>query len=370
MYELNEEQKDLIARVKLFADREIAPFLDTLPTRSSLRLDLFVKMAKQGFLDLSMHPQTRTLGYVLAVKAISSMDAGIGVGMSVTNMAAEAIDLFGTESQKKKILRAIGEGNAVPIAFALTEKMAGSDVKALQLNAVPDPDNAQSYFLDGEKQFITNGDIAPLLIVMAQTPQGISAFLVDRNTPGLTVSNIEEKLGLLSVNLCALRFEKCRIPKANVLGRFGDGLRIALTSLDSGRLGIAAQALGIAEAAYTSALEYAKTREQFGKPLFAHQTVAFDLADMHVKLSAGNLLLLKAAYAKDQGRSFTLEASEAKLYCSEICNEIASGALQIYGGYGYVKGYNSAEKYFRDARATTLYEGTSAIQRIVISRHL
>lgn len=362
---LSQEQKSWIEECRAFAEREIAPVVEDLETRPALRLDLFIKMAKAGLLDLSIRKST--VDYVLAVKEISKFDAGIGVAMSVTNMAVEAIELYGTEEQKRRILREVPLGNGVPIAFALTEKGAGSDVKEIQLEARAE---GTSYILSGDKQFITNGDLARLLIVMAKTEEGITAFLVDRNVSGLTVAKVEQKLGLQSINLCNLHFEQCRVPRASILGRVGNGLHVALASLDSGRLGIAAQSLGIAKAAFRSALKYAHTRKQFGKTLFENQAIAFEFADMHVKISAGELLLLNAAQLKDQKRPYALEAAEAKLFCSEMCNDVATRALQIHGGYGYVKGYFLAEKYFRDARATTLYEGTSEIQRIVISRYL
>ena len=205
--------------------------------------------------------------------------------------------------------------------------------------------------------------------MIGKGPKGITAYLVDHGTAGLSVRKKEVKLGLLSANLVDLKFEQCKIHKSQILGEEGHGLKVALSSFDSGRIGIAAQALGIGEAAYEAALHHSKQRKQFDRHLCDNQVIAFKLADMKVKLSNMQMMLLRAAWLKDQGSPFTVEVAEAKLYCSEACNEIASEALQIFGGYGYVKGY-PAEKYFRDARVTTIYEGTSEIQRIVIARHI
>ena len=374
-FQLTEEQIALQQSCLQFAQKEITPFINRLEEDLEYRKGLFVRMAKMGFFNLtiphrhSRHSTTDMVAYVTALKEISKSDAGIGVAMSVNNMVAETIDLYGTEEEKKRFLPKMASGQCTPVSFALTESEAGSDAKSIQTTAELDPSDPNTYVIRGEKQLITNGDIAGLLIVMARTAQGISAFLVDGHTKGLSVGKKERKLGLLTVNLCNLRFDHCRVPKAHLLGLPGEGLRIALASLDSGRIGIAAQAVGIAEAAFEAARDYAKQRIQFGKPIAEHQAIAFMLADMHLKISAGTLLLYRAAVKKDSGKPFTLEASEAKLFCSEMANEVSSSALQIYGGYGYTKDF-PVEKYFRDARVTTLYEGTSEIQRIVISRQI
>ena len=372
--ELNSEQIALQQSCKQFAENEISPYITQLESENEFRKSLFVRMAKMGFFNLSVpHLHSRhqydTVAYAAAVKEISKADAGIGVTMSVANMVAESIELFGTEEQKKRFLKKISGGVSVPLAFALTEKESGSDPKNLKTRATLDPNDSNYYIIHGDKQFITNGDIAGLFIVMARTDEGITAFIIDELTKGLEVAKRERKMGLLTVNLCDLHFAGVRVPKAHILGLQNEGLKIAMTSLDSGRIGIAAQAVGIAEAAYESALEYAVKRKQFGSFLIEHQAIAFMLANMHVKINAGTLLLYKAARQKDLKKPYTLEASEAKLFCSEMCNEVASDAVQIHGGYGYVKD-NPVERYFRDARATTLYEGTSEIQRIVISRQI
>lgn len=375
-FNLTEEQKNIAERCKLFAQKEIAPRVKQLENDVELREKIFQQMALEGFFHLALankKHQTNTIGYLAGLKEIAKIDAGIAVAMAVTNMAAEAIDLFGTLEQKADYLPKIKNGLCVPLSFAMTEKQAGSDVKAIETTFCVDPTNAEKIILNGSKQFITNGDIAGALIVLAKDVCGkdpcFSTLLVDEGLKGFSVTTKEDKLGLLTANLVALNFDHCRLPKTNFLGKAGDGLKIAFSSLDSGRLGIAAQALGIAEAAFEAALLFSKERLQFGHPIGENQAIAFKLADMLVKIDAAKLMVYRAAWLKDQKLSFTMEAAEAKLFCSEICNEIASEALQIHGGYGYIKDY-PVEKYFRDARATTIYEGTSEIQRIVIARHL
>lgn len=373
-FELTPEQKAIEDRCRDFANEEIAPRIKSLEEDVELRLNLFRKMAKLG-LFLLVLPKDKggasvgMVGYLAGLKAIAKVDAGIAVAMAVTNMVAEAIAIFGTEQQKAKYLPKIGSGLCVPLSFALTEKQAGSDVKSITTSVRDDPQDNRYLILSGEKQFITNADIAGALVVMAREESGISAFLIDRDTPGLAVTKKENKLGLLTANLVSLKFDNCRIPKESLLGTPGNGLKIALNSLDSGRIGIAAQAIGIAEAAFEAAIAFSKQRQQFGHPICENQAIAFQLADMHVKLNAATWMMYRAAALKDRGLPFTLEAAEAKLFCSEISNEIVAAALQIHGGYGYIKDY-PAEKYFRDARVTTLYEGTSEIQRLVISRQI
>lgn len=371
-FALSPEQQALEQRVRQFADCEIAPHIVRLEEDLPFRKELFKKMALEGLFLLTV-PKERggtkvdSIAHALAMKAIAKVDAGIAVAFGVTNMVAEAIDRYGTDEQREKYIPAIAKGECVPLSFALTEKEAGSDVKNIKTVAKEDPAHLDSLILDGEKQFITNADISGLIVLIAKGPRGATAYLIEQGTPGFSVVKTERKLGLLTANLVDLKLEGCRISKRQILGPEGDGLKIALGALDSGRIGIASQSLGISEAAYEAALAYSQEREQFGRPLCDNQVIAFKLADMKVKIAAGLLLLYKASWLKQQGAPFTLEASEAKLYCSETCNEIASDALQIFGGYGYVKGY-PAERYFRDARATPLYEGTSEVQRIVISR--
>lgn len=370
-FSFSAHDEELESKTEFFAQNQIAPFIERLEEDLPFRLELFKKMASEGLFLMTVPATSQvpcnTLSYLLALKAIAKVDAGISVAMGITNMVAETINLFGSEGQKQKWIPKIASGECVPLSFALTEKNAGSDAKNIQMQAKHVGDH---FILEGEKQFITNGDISPLIIVLAnEEKKGACAFFVEKETPGFTVIKKEQKLGLLTANLVTLQFEKCSIPQENLLGHEGEGFKIAMKSLDGGRLGIAAQSIGIAEAAYEAALNHAKHRHQFGHAIAEHQGIAFKLADMHVKLTTSKLLMYYAAWKKDLGKPYTLEASEAKLYCSESCNEIVNEALQIFGGYGYTKDY-PLEKYFRDARVTTLYEGTSEIQRIVISRQI
>lgn len=369
-FALTEQQKKLIEKCRHFAEMMIAPQVKALEDDLELRQKVFQEMATKGLFSLTLSEKRDTIGYLLGLKEIAKADAGMAVAMAVTNMVAETIERFGTQEQKSHYLSKIAAGTCVPLSFAMTEKQAGSDVKAIETTFTIQQD---FIVLDGEKQFITNGDIAGTVIVFAKGVwdgrEGITAFLVDQGTKGFSIVKKENKLGLLTANLVALKFDHCQIPLKAYLGMPGDGLKIALSSLDSGRLGIAAQSLGIAEAAFEAALAFSRERHQFGHAIGENQSQAFKLADMRVKLDAGRLLMLQAAWLKDEGGGYGVAAAEAKLFCSEICNEIAGDALQMHGGYGYIKDY-PVEKYFRDARVTTIYEGTSEIQRIVISRQL
>lgn len=361
-FSLTPKQMTLEKECADFAKLEIEPNVSRLEEDLVFRRELFHKLAERGWFKLY---QGDPIAYVLALKAIARVDAGIAVAMAVTNMVGEIISHFGTAEQQAHYL------SKTPFSFAITEKNAGSDVKNIQMTAEQDPNG--DFILQGEKQFITNADIAGAIIVIAklkiENSHEITAFVVEQNTPGFQITKKERKLGLLTANLVGFKLDNCHIPKNAMLGKPGQGLHIALTALDSGRIGIAAQALGIAEGAYEAALQFSQEREQFGQPIGKNQVIAFKLVDMKVKLSASFLMLMKACCLKSQALPYTLEASEAKLYCSEACNEIAAEALQIHGGYGYIKDY-PVEKYFRDARVTTIYEGTSEIQRLIISRSI
>lgn len=363
-FNLSSEQQEAVLAARSFAHAEISPHLQRLEEDVDFRLQFFRRMAKRGFFSLALQPDM--LAYLLALKEIAKADAGISVAMAVTNMVAAAVHRYGTDEQKSHYLSRIADGSCVPAAFALTEQLAGSDAKKIEMRATLQP---SGYVLNGEKHLISNGDLAGVLLVLAQTDDGISAFLVDRNAAGLSVISKEQKLGLLTAHLVRLKFCDCCVPLSHLLGKRGDGLKIALNALDSGRLGIAAQSLGIGEAAFEAALSYAKAREQFGEPLMHFQGISFKLADMQMKLTAGEALLYKACWMHDQHFDMRSIAAQAKLFTSEAANQIATDALQIYGGYGYIKS-NPVEKYFRDARATTIYEGTSEIQRLIISRLL
>ena len=376
-FDFTKEQLAIEERARKFASLEIAPVQEQLENDLELRQDIFRKMGEEGLLMMCVPKNeggtfSDSLSYVLALKAISNVDAGIGVAMSVINMLAEVIAKQGTRTQKEKYLSDIAKGRGLPLAFALTERDSGSDAKSIKTTAYLDLKNKE-YVLNGAKQFITNADTAGVVLVMAKIndegAQGISAFLVEHGTEGFKVIKKERKLGLLSANLIDFELQNCRISENQLLGKPGQGFEIAMQALDAGRIGISAQALGIAEAAYDAALKHSKERYQFGHSLSDNQAIAFKLADMFVKLSAGKGLLYKACWLKDCGEPINLFASVAKVYCSEASIEVVDDALQIFGGYGYVKDY-PLERYYRDVRVTTLYEGTSEIQRMIISRAL
>ncbi len=354
-----------------FCKSEVLPVRELLETDIDVRRDLYNKMARQGFFSMNIGDHSDGLSYVLAIIAFANADAGVAVAMAVSNWVAEAIYRYGTEDQKQRYLPRISvSGDWVGACFALTEENAGSDAKSIECRADPVQD---SYVINGHKKWITNGNLADICLVFAKVPSdsghGITGFLVEKGTPGWNVNRIVDKLGLLTVNLTCMEFNNCHVNQDQVLGTVGSGLKMALAMLDRGRLGIAAQAIGIAEAAFEASVQHAKTREQFGKPIGENEAIAFKLADMKVKLEASKLLLFKAVRLRDQKKPFSEEAAMAKLYASEAANEIAAEAVQIHGGYGYIKDY-PIERYYRDARITTIYEGTSEIQRLVISRHI
>jgi alkylation response protein AidB-like acyl-CoA dehydrogenase len=291
--------------------------------------------------------------------------------MSVNNsLVCGPLVRFGTEAQKKRYLPRVASGEWLG-CYALTEPSAGSDAGSIQTQANR---AGEDYVLNGSKVFTTNGSRANLAIVYAVTDpssgkNGISAFLVERQTSGYVVDKIEDKLGLNSSETAALRFENCRVPRENLLGHEGEGLRIALETLDGGRIGIAAQALGIAQACLEESLSYSQERKQFGEPIANFQAIQWMLADMATEIDAARLLTYRAASLQQQGKNVTREAAMAKLFASESSNRAAYKAVQIFGGYGYIKDF-PVERFFRDARVTTLYEGTSEIQRLIIARQL
>jgi len=372
---ITDKQHQNLEAVREFCAQEVEPIRDQLEDDLTVRKKLYQKFASQGWFACNIPSDYggRSLdgvSYALILSLVSEFDGGVGVAFSVSNWVSEAIYLFGTDEQKQQYLPPLANGERVGGCFALSEVSAGSDAKNIRTVAEP---TANGYRLNGEKRWITNGNLADVCIVFAKVPaakgHGITAFLVDRNTPGWSVSKIVDKMGLLTVNLTCLDFNNCEVPTNARLGEEGQGLSIALSMLDRGRIGIAAQAYGIASAAFKASVKHAKQREQFGHPIGAFEAIAFKLADMKVQLDAMHLLIMKAAALRDTGNRFTQEAAIAKLYATEACNQITAEAVQIHGGYGYVKDY-PVERYYRDARITTIYEGTSEIQRIVIARHI
>jgi alkylation response protein AidB-like acyl-CoA dehydrogenase len=312
-----------------------------------------------------------TVGYVLALSEIAYACASTAVVMSVHNsIVCESILRYGTEAQKKKYLMPLAIGQYIG-AFALTEPAAGSDPVSQETTAEKDGD---TYILNGTKRFITSGKNSGLVIVTAKTDaaqrhKGISAFLVEKGLPGFKVGDEEDKMGLRASDTTDLIFTDCRVPAENLLGAEGDGFRIAMTALDGGRIGIAAQSVGVAQAAFDAAVNYAKEREQFGQKISKFQGLRWIIADMATELEAARQLMLSAAAMKDRGENYTAQASMAKLFASEMVNRVTAKALQMHGGYGFIKDY-PVERFYRDARVFTIYEGTSEIQRVVISNHV
>lgn len=371
-----EEQEMMQKMVRDFAQTEIAPFIERMEEHDEFPTEILNKMAELGLMGITIPEEYGGAGmdytsYVIAINEISKVSATIGVILSVhTSVGTNPILYFGTEAQKQKYVTKLASGEFLG-AFALTEPNAGSDAASLKTRAVKDGD---FYVLNGSKIFITNGGEADTYIVFAITDatkgtKGISAFIVEKNTPGLIIGKNEHKMGLHGSRTVQLTFEDCKVPVENLLGAEGEGFKIAMGNLEYGRIGIAAQALGIAEAALEAAVNYAKDRKQFGKPIALQQGSGFKLADMATAVEATRLLIYRAAYLKAEGIPCGQEASMAKLFASRTAMEVATEAIQVFGGYGYTKEY-PVERYFRDAKICEIYEGTSEIQRIVINRKL
>jgi alkylation response protein AidB-like acyl-CoA dehydrogenase len=334
------------------------------------------KMGELGFMGMTVPFEyggsgSDTVSYALALAEMAYSCASTAVVMSVHNsIVCESICRLGTEDQKEKFLRPLANGDIIG-AFAMTEPHAGSDPVRQSTTAVR---NGDSYILNGTKRFITSGKNAGLIIVTAITDEvkrhnGISAFIVEKGAAGLIVGDVEEKMGLRASDTTDLIFNDCRVPADHLLGEEGEGFKIAMKALDSGRIGIAAQSLGVAQAALDAAVKYAKNREQFGQPISKFQGLRWMIADMATEVEAARQLMLSAAAMKDRGEKYTAQASMAKLFASEMVNRVTATALQMHGGYGFIKDY-PVERFYRDARVFTIYEGTSEIQRVVISNQI
>ncbi|MGB8339356.1 MAG: acyl-CoA dehydrogenase [Burkholderiales bacterium] len=371
-----EEQKMIRDMARNFAQNELAPNAGQWDKQAALPDGVVAKMGELGLLGMMVPEQwggsySDYTSYALAEEEIAAGCASCATLMSVHNSVGCAPILkFGTEAQKKYWLPDMAGGKKIG-AFCLTEPQAGSEANNLKTRAVL---KVGKWVLNGNKQFVTNGQRAAMAIVFAVTDpdagkKGISAFIVPTNTPGFNVNKPEHKLGIRASDTCAINFEDCAIPEANLLGQRGEGLKIALSNLEGGRIGIAAQALGIARAAYEAALKYAHERTQFGKTIIEHQSIANMLADMHTRINAARFLILHAARMRTEGLPCLSEASQAKLYASELAEWVCSKAIQIHGGYGYLEDY-PVERHYRDARITQIYEGTSEVQRMVIARNL
>jgi len=378
IHPLTDEHKMLRDAARDFAQKEIAPIAAEFDESGEFPHASIKKMGGLGFMGIEIPEQyggagMDALAYVLALEEISKVDASHGVIMSVNNsLYCHGILKFGTEEQKQKFLTPIASGKAIG-AYSLTEPQSGSDAGTMSSRAFRD---GEFFVLNGRKSWVTSGPVADYFVVFMMTDpnkrqKGVSAFLVPGNTSGLTRGKKEPKLGIRASATSELIFEDCRIPAANLLGNEGEGFKIAMTVLDAGRIGIATQALGIAEAAYEAARQYAGQREAFGQPIGQFQGTGFKLADMKTRIEASRLLIYNAALAKEKskqtGGRYSLEASMAKLFASETAMYVTHQAVQIHGGMGYSKEL-PIERYFRDAKITEIYEGTSEIQRLVISR--
>ncbi len=378
LFPLSEEHEMIRQTARDFAQEKIAPIAAEFDESGEFPHKTIQKMGEMGFMGIEVPEEfggagMDTLSYVLALEEICKVDAAHGVVMSVNNsLYAYGFLHFGTQEQKQKYLRPVASGQAIG-AYSLTEPMSGSDAGTMRSRAVREGD---FYILNGRKSWVTSGPVADYVVVFMMTEpekkhKGISAFIVETKTVGFTVGKKEPKLGIRASATSEILFEDCRIPAANRLGQEGEGFKIAMTVLDAGRIGIAAQALGIAEAAHQASLSYAREREAFGQKIGEFQGISFKIADMKTRIEASRLLTYNAALAKERskitGERFTQEAAMAKLFASETAMFVTHAAVQIHGGMGYSKEL-PVERYFRDAKITEIYEGTSEIQRLVISR--
>ena len=376
LFKLTDEQLMIQNMVREFSRKVVAPTAAERDKTKEFPADNFKQMGELGLMGMMLPEEyggeeADAVSYVLALSEIAYSCASTSVVMSVQNsIVCESLNKFGTEEQKKEFLVPLASGEIIG-AFGLTEPDAGSDPVSQETTAVKDGDE---YVINGTKRFITSGENCSVALVTAKTDEsaahkGISCFIIPKGTPGFIVGHMEDKMGLRASDTTDLIFENCRVPAANILGKEGDGFKIAMSGLDSGRIGIAAQSLGVAQAAFDSAVKYTKKRKQFGMPVTKHQGIRFQIADMAVQIEAAKQLVFSAASMKDRGENYTREASMAKLFASEMVNQITARAIQLHGGYGFTKDYD-VERFYRDARVFTIYEGTSEIQRIVISNSI
>ncbi|MFC7391887.1 acyl-CoA dehydrogenase [Scopulibacillus cellulosilyticus] len=375
-FQLNEEHEMLRKMVRDFAKKEVEPTAAERDEEERFDRSLFNKMAELGLTGIPWPEEYGGIGsdylsYVIAVEELSRVCASTGVTLSAhTSLASWPLYKFGTEEQKLKFLKPLAQGEKLG-GYGLTEPSSGSDAGTMKTTARKDGDD---YILNGTKIFTTNGGEAEIYIVFALTDpelkqKGSSAFIVEKGTPGFSFGKKEKKLGIRSSPTLELIFENCRVPKENLLGKEGEGFKIAMMTLDGGRNGIAAQAVGIAQGALDAAVNYAKEREQFGKPISKQQGIGFKLADMATKVEAARLLTYQAAWLEGEGLAYGKASAMSKLFAGDTAMQVTTDAVQVFGGYGYTKDY-PVERYMRDAKITQIYEGTNEIQRLVISRYL
>lgn len=380
-FQLTEEQLMIQQAARDFARNQCLPGVIERDEQQKFPRELIMQLAELGFMGMMVSPEyggagMDTVSYVLAMEEISKIDASVSVCMSVNNsLVCWGLEAYGSEEQKKKYLTPLAQGRKDGElyigAFLLSEPEAGSDATSQRTTA---EDMGDHYLLNGTKNWITNGNSASVYLVMAQTDpskgsKGITAFIVEKSWPGVTVGGKENKMGIRASDTHSILFNDVKVPKENIIKEVGFGFSFAMKTLAGGRIGIAAQALGIASGAYELALEYSKQRKAFGKEIMHHQAIQFKLADMATKVEAARLLCLKSAWEKDNGIDYTTSSSMAKVYASEAAMWISTEAVQVHGGYGYVKEYH-VERLMRDAKITQIYEGTSEVQRIVIGRQI
>ncbi len=373
---LTEEDKMVQRTARDFAQSQVAPIAADIDKEHRHPKELVAKMAELGFMGIAVPDAyggagLSNVGYVLAMEEISSACASTGVIMSVNNsLVCDPISKFGTEEQKKGVLSSLAAGKELG-CFALSEPEAGSDAAAQRTTAEKKGDR---WILNGVKNWITNGPVADQCVMFTMNDKeaghkGITAFVLPMKTKGVTCGPPDDKLGIRGSKSCQIFLENVELPESALLGEVGGGFKVAMSTLDGGRIGIAAQALGIAKAAYEAARDYSVTRKTFGKPIIKHQAIQFKLADMATEIEAARLLTLKAAWLKDNKKPYGKQSAMAKLYASKVANDVAREAIQVFGGNGYVTEY-PVERHFRDAKITEIYEGTSEIQRLVIANYL
>lgn len=360
--------------VREFAEAELGPIAHDVDRDARFPWEVVEKMRPLNFFGLQVPRKyggadLDSISYAITIEEISRVSGAMGLCVTVHNsVGITPILQFGTEEQKERFVRRLASGECIG-AFCLTEANAGSDAAGVETHAVATDDG---YVINGTKIFVTNGGVCALPLIFAVTDaanptRSASVFIMERDMPGYSVGEIEDLCGMRANPVSSLFFEDCRVPKENLLGKIGDGIKIALETLDTGRIGIAAQAVGIANAAFEASVKYSKERQQFRKPISSFQSIQNLLADMAVEIDAARLLVYRVCALKDSGKAFGKEAAMAKLYASTIATTVTGRAVQIHGGYGYSKEYD-VERYFRDAKVTEIYEGTSEIQRLVISR--
>lgn len=373
MFSLTEDQLMMKKMVREFAEERLAPTVQERDGKHEFDRTIIDEMGEMGLPGMYFPEEyggagTDYLSYILAVEEISRVDAGVGITLSANvSLCANPIYEFGTPEQKEKYLKPIVIGQKLG-AFGLTEPAAGTDVAAQQSTAVL---NGDHYVLNGSKIFITNGGEAEIYVVFAMTDKskgnkGITAFIIEKGMQGFSFGKKELKLGIYTSQTTGLNFQDIKVPVENRLGGEGEGFKIAMKTLDGGRIGVAAQALGLAQGAFDHAIKYSKERVQFGKPICKNQAISFKLADMATKIEAARMLVYKAATCKQEGNAYSKEAAMAKMFASDIAMEVATDAVQIFGGYGYSEEYPVA-RFFRDAKITQIFEGTNEVQRMVIS---